>query len=137
MRALRESIFILRSNDGSLSLSDTSHAPVEIAGRLSDANEPREHHDATSGGKERMTGAEHEAIMPYPAQHGQVARLDDAPALDRVAEARVGQAERHRVATAQGVEVAERRAVGRAMAGDRGRAALAGQRRSADKARAA
>src|SRR5919197_454105 len=125
MRALRESIFICRSNDGSFPLSDTSHAPVEVAGRLSDAYEPRQDHDATSGGKQGMTGAQHESIMGYPAQYRQIRRLDDSPVLDRVAEGRVGQAQRHEVTPAQRVEVAERRAVGRAMAGDRDGAALA------------
>src|SRR5919198_1131979 len=86
MRALSESIFILRSNDGSLPVSDTSHAPIEVAGRLSDAYEPRQDDYATSGGKERMTGAEHEPIMTDPAQDGQVGRRraahDDRPQSD-------------------------------------------------------
>src|SRR5882724_6594332 len=101
MRALRESIFIFLSNDGSLPISDTSHGPVEPAGRLSDADEPRQHDDATSGRKERMTGAQHQAIMTYPSQHGQIRRVDDPPTLDRVAERRVRQAQRHDVAAAQ------------------------------------
>ena len=41
-----------------------------MGGRLSDSGEPREDHDATSGGKERMTGTEHQAIMTHAAQHG-------------------------------------------------------------------
>src|SRR4051794_9766459 len=102
MRALRESIFIFRSNDGSLPISDISHAPVEAAGRLSDAYEPCQHDDATSGRKERMTGAQHQAIMTYPAQHRQIRGVDDPPTLDRVAERRVRRAERDDVAAAHG-----------------------------------
>ena len=44
-------------------------------GRLSDSCEPREDHYATSGGKERMTGTEHEPIMADAAQHGKVPGL--------------------------------------------------------------
>src|SRR5690242_21759955 len=104
MRALRESIFIFLSNDGSTSLSAGSHMAVEIAGRLSDAHEPREDDDATSGGKKRMAGAEHESIMTDPAQDAHVFRIDDARPLDRVAERPVGRAQRDRVAAAQRVD---------------------------------
>src|SRR6188508_1192179 len=118
MRALRESIFICLSNDGSSFLSAGSHMAVEIAGRLSDAHEPREDDDATSGGKERMAGTEHEPIMTDSPHYAHVFRIDDARPLDRVAEGPVGHPQRDRVAAAQGVDVAKRRAVGRPVAGD-------------------
>jgi len=96
------------------------------AGRLSDSREPREDHYATSGGKERMTGAEHQTIMAYAAQNRKVTGLDYPTVFDRVAEGAVGQAEGDRVAATQRVEVAEGRAVGRPVPGDGRRAVLAG-----------
>src|SRR5215218_2953137 len=131
MRSLRESSFIWRAKgsggtDGSGEVSAISRLPVESAGRLSDSDEPREDDDATSGGKQGMTGAEHETIMADAAQDRQVARVDDPRRLDCVAERAVREAHIDPVAGAQRVEMSEGSAIGRAVAGDRRRPMLAG-----------
>src|SRR5918995_403911 len=91
MRSLRESSFIWRAKgsggrDGSGVVSAISRLPVERRGRLSDCDEPREHHDAPSGGKEGMTGAQHETIVVDATEHREVAGVDDPRSLPRVAE---------------------------------------------------
>src|SRR4051794_19124491 len=105
-------------------------------GRLSDSHEPREDHYATSGGKERMTGTEHQTIMADAAQNRQVPGLDYPTVLHRVAEGAVRQAHGDRIAAAQRVEMAEGRAVGGPVPCDGRGGVLARQRRAGDQPRA-
>ena len=94
------------------------------------ADEPREDHDALRGRVQRMAGGEHEPVVARALGHPRRGRRHDPRALDLVGEVPVGHAQMDRVAVAQLVELAERRAVGRAMTGDRHRAADPGQRRA-------
>ena len=78
--------------------------------------EPREDDDPLSGAEQRMAGAEHEAVVAHAAQDRRSSGWTMRVALDRVAEASRRASQRDRVAPAQRVDVAERRAVGRAVA---------------------
>ena len=87
------------------------------------------HDDPLRRAVERMAGAQHQAAVADRLQHGEVLVVDDLGLLDAVDEAPVGHVDDDPVARVELVDVAERRAVGGAVAGDRRRPALAGQRR--------
>src|SRR4051794_41970986 len=81
---------------------------LESSGRSSYADLSSVDHDATSGGKQRMTGGQDEPPMADGTQDREVAGVDDARPLDRVAERPVRHRHRDPVAAAQAVDVAER-----------------------------
>src|SRR4051794_36227186 len=109
-------------------LSGSIVPSLESFGRSSYADLRSVDDDATSGGKHRMTGGKDQTGMADRSKDREVARVDDPRALDRVAERPVRHRHRQAVAAPQPVDVAERRAVRRAVPGDRGGPRLARQR---------
>src|SRR5439155_169050 len=93
------------------------------------AHQPREDDDALGRAVERMAGGQHEAVVADALDDPERVGTDDAPALDAVREGGVRHRDRDRVAVAEAVDVAKRRAVRRAVPGDGDRSRRAGQRR--------
>src|SRR3954447_16681821 len=115
-------------------LSGSIDPSLESSGRSSYVDLRSVDDDATSGGKQRMTGGQHQTRMAFRSKRAEVSRVDDPRSLDRIAERAVRRRDRQPVAAAQPVDVAERSAVGRPVAGDRRRARLAGKRRGVEEA---
>src|SRR3954451_521011 len=67
-------------------LSGSIIASLESFGRSSYADFRSGDDDATSGGKQRMTGGEDQTRMADRSKHADVAGVDDPRALDRVAD---------------------------------------------------
>ena len=98
--------------------------------------EPREHDDSLGRRVQRMARGQDQPIVGHALSDPDGRRRDDPRALDPVGEAPVRHHDRDLVARATLSILPERRAVGRAVPGDRDRAALAGQRRARVVARA-
>src|SRR4051812_9003177 len=93
------------------------------------AHEPREDHDALGRAVERVARAEDEPVIALAVDDPHRVGADDALALHAIGEAAVGHGHGDRVALAQAVDVAEGRAVGRAVPGDGHGAGRSGERR--------
>src|SRR3954462_13972029 len=94
-------------------LSGSIVPSLESFGRSSYADLRSVDDDATSGGKQRMTGSEDQAPVADRSKEREVAAVDDPGSLDRVAEGAVRRRARQPVAAPERVDVAKRRAVRR------------------------
>src|SRR3954452_16548214 len=86
-------------------LSGSIDPSLERSGRSSDADLRSVDDDATSGGKQRMTGGQHQTRMAHRSKATEVGRVEAPCPLDRVAERPVGRGEGEPVAAAQAVDV--------------------------------
>src|SRR3954462_12425591 len=88
-------------------LSGSIIASLESFGRSSYADFRSVDDDATSGGKQRMTGGQDQTPMADRSKDRDVARVDDPGALDLIADRPVRHRDREAVAAAQAVDVAK------------------------------
>src|SRR3954452_8545933 len=115
-------------------LSGSIIASLESSDRSSYADFRSVDDDATSGGKQGMTGGEDQTRMADRSKDPDVARVDDPRALDRIPDRPVRHRDGEAVAAAKPVGVAKRRAVGRAVPRDGHRAGLAREGRRVEQA---
>src|SRR3954471_7451168 len=87
-------------------LSGSMNPSLESFGRSSYADLRSVDDDAPSGGKQRMTGGQHQTRMADRSKDAHVRGVDDPRVLDRVAERGVRHRDGEAVAAAQAVEVA-------------------------------